>query len=101
MKMVIITAIEAYEKNVLKLLKLAGIESFSGSHIDGYKNVPTVLMNSSWFPSEKSGTSSSLFFSFTDESKVENLFTLIKELNVELKTNNPVRAVEIPVERFI
>ena len=94
MKMVIITAVEEYEKKVLKLLKAAGIESFSGSHIDGYKNAPSVLMNSSWFPSERSGASSSLFFSFTDEEKVNELFRLIK-------SNNPIRAVEMPIERFI
>ena len=35
MKMVIITAVEEYEKKVIKLLKSAGIERFSGSQIDG------------------------------------------------------------------
>ena len=99
--MVIITAVEAYEKKVINLLKSAGIESFSGSQIDGYKNAPSVLMNSSWFPSEKSGASSSLFFSFTEEEKVDTLFKLIKDLNEELKTTNPIRAVEMPIERFV
>lgn len=101
MKMVIITAVEEYENKVLQLFKTAGIEHFSGSSIDGYKNAPQILMNSSWFPSKRAGTSSSLFFSFTDEEKVGILFVLIKELNTELKSNNPICAVELPIERFV
>lgn len=101
MKMVIVTAVEEYTDKVFELLKAANIESFSGSAVEGYKNLPPVLFNSSWFPSEKSGARSSLFFSYTDEEKVGKLFALLKEFNDGLDSNNPIKAVELPVERFI
>lgn len=101
MKMIIVTAVEEYKDDVFKLLKSANIEAFSGSHVDGYKSVPQVLYNSSWFPSERGGASSSLFFAYTDEKKVDVLFELLKEYNAQLESNNPIKAVELPVERFI
>ena len=38
MKLVIVTAVEEFQKDVLKLFKNANIENFSSSDIDRYKN---------------------------------------------------------------
>lgn len=101
MKLVIVTAVEQFQKDVLKLFKEANIESFSGSEIDGYKNASSFLMNSSWFPSEKSGAESSMFFSFTEDEKINSLFNLIEVFNKNLETNNPIKAAVVPIEKFI
>ena len=37
MKLLIVTVVEQFEKEILRLFKKANIESFSGSDIDGYK----------------------------------------------------------------
>ncbi|WP_298238429.1 hypothetical protein [uncultured Algibacter sp.] len=101
MKLVIVTAVEEFQKDVLKLFKKANIESFSSHDIDGYKNAPSVLRTSSWFPSEAVGNESQLFFSFTNESHIENLFNLIELFNKNLETNNPIKAVVLPIEKHI
>lgn len=101
MKLLIVTVVEEFEKEILRLFKKANIESFSGSEIDGYKNPTSMLRTSSWFPSEKSGVESSLFFSFTEEENIETLFELIKEFNANLETNNPIKAVVVPIEKSI
>ena len=101
MKLLIVTVVEEFQKEVLQLFKKANIESFSGSEIDGYKNVESLLMTSSWFPSEKGGAESSLFFSFTEEEKIDDLFDLIEAFNKNLETNNPIKAVVVPIERYI
>ncbi len=64
MKLVIVTAVEEFQKEVLKLFKKANIQNFSSSDIDGYKNGAPILMASSWFAGEKTGNESHLFFSF-------------------------------------
>lgn len=61
MKLVLVTAVEEYQKDVLNIFKKANIENFSSSDIDGYKNVSSLLMASSWFSSEKSGNESTMF----------------------------------------
>lgn len=101
MKLVIVTAVEEFQKDVLKLFKNANIENFSSSDIDGYKNRPSILMASNWFSGVKGGNESVLFFSFTDDGHIDLLFSLIKEFNKNLETNNPLKAIVVPIEKFI
>jgi hypothetical protein len=58
-------------------------------------------MTSNWFPGVKGGVESSLFFSFTEDEKIDALFPLIKEFNENLVTNNPIKAIVVPIERSI
>ncbi|WP_341220386.1 hypothetical protein [Polaribacter atrinae] len=101
MKLVLVTAVEEFQKEVLKIFKKANIKNFSSSDIDGYKNSPELLMASSWFSGEKSGNESRMFFSFTEKEKIDDLFKLMEEFNKELKTNNPLKAIVLPIEKFI
>ena len=101
MKLVLVTVVEEYQNDVLKLFKKSEIKSFSTSEIDGYKNSTPLLRTASWFPSEKGGAESSLFFSFTEDEHIDVLFELIKEFNENLETNNPMKAVVVPIEKFI
>lgn len=101
MKLLIVTVVEEFEKEILRLFKEANIKSFSEGHIDGYKNPTSIVRTASWFPSEKSGVDSSLFFSFTEDENIETLFKLIKKFNTNLETNNPIKAVVVPIEKFI
>jgi hypothetical protein len=101
MKLLIVTVVDEFEKDILRLFKEAKIESFSGSEIDGYKNPTTVVRTASWFPSQKSGVESSLFFSFTEDENIDVIFELIKGFNKNLETNNPIKAVVVPIEKSI
>ncbi len=102
MKLLIVTVVGEFQKDVLRLFKQANIESFSGSDIEGYKNgTSSFMMNASWFPSQKSGADSSMFFSFTEDKKIDLFFELVKKFNENLETNNPMHAVVVPIERSI
>ncbi|MDP2688111.1 MAG: hypothetical protein Q8O62_12870 [Aequorivita sp.] len=99
MKLLIVTVVDQFQKEILQLFKKANIESYSGSDIEGYKNASSFMMNSSWFPSEKGGADSSMFFSFTEEEQIDAFFTLAIEFNNNMETNNPIHAVVVPIER--
>ena len=101
MKLVLVTAVEEFQKDVLEIFNKANIENFSSSDIDGYKNVPSLLMASNWFSAGKSRNESIMFFSFTTKEKIDGLFSIIEEFNNNLETNNPIKAIVIPVEKFI
>ena len=101
MKLVIVTSVEEYQKEVLDFFKSANIENLSTSDIDGYKNIAPVLLSSNWFSAEKAGNESRLFFSFTDDEHIDLLFGLIQEFNNNLETTNFVKAIVVPVERYI
>lgn len=101
MKLLIVTVVDQYEKKVLQLFKESNIENYSGSDIEGFKNANSFMMNSSWFPSERSGADSSMFFSFTEDDKIDVFFSLVAQFNESLETNNPIHAVVVPIERRI
>ncbi len=101
MKLLIVTAVEEFEVEILRLFRKAGIEQFSGSEIDGYKDQASLLRAASWFPGTGGAVESNLFFSFTEAEKIKRLFELISEFNAQLETKNPVRAVVIPIEKSI
>ena len=101
MKLVIVTVVEHFESDVFRLFKESGIEQFSGSDIDGYREQASVLKAASWFPGKGGGVESSLFFSFTEPEKIGRLFRLIEAFNSKLDTENPIRAVVLPIEEYI
>lgn len=101
MKLVIVTAVEEFHNEIIKLFKKANIESFSESEIEGHKNVNSGVLSSNWFASEKHGNESNMFFSFTEKEKIDTLFDMIKEFNKNLETNNPIKAIVVPIEKFI
>lgn len=101
MKLVIVTVVEALHKDVITLFKKAEIENFSESGIDGYKTVKPLLMTSNWFGADKNSNESNMFFSFTEEKHIDALFELIKNYNKNLEMLSPIKAVVVPIEKFI
>ena len=81
MKLVIVTAVEQFQNDILKLFKKANIKNFSSSNIDGHKNGSSILMASNWFSSGKGGNESSMFFSFTEDKNIDGLRELLKICN--------------------
>jgi hypothetical protein len=101
MKLVIVTAVKEYQDKVLKVFQQSGIENFSSSSIDGYKNQSSIITAQSWFPSVKGGNQSLLYFSFTQQEMIESLLNNIKELNTKLEDYNPIRAIVLPIEQYV
>ena len=101
MKLVIVTTVDEYKKQVIEILREAGLESFSKSSIEGFKTSMPDQSTDSWFAYERSSADSEMFFSFTEDQKIETLFDLIKRFNEALDSNNPLHAAVMPIERFI
>ena len=101
MKLLIVTVVKQYEEAILELFEKANIENFSSWEIDGFKQQTSILMTSNWFPGVIGGVESSLFFSFTEDEKIDSLFNSIQVFNENLVTNNPIKAIVVPIERSI
>lgn len=101
MKLIIITVLDDFKKDVIKLFKTAEIENFSESDIQGFKISISSQITTGWFAGISYSNDSEMFFSFEDDEKVKRLFEMIKTYNNKITHNNPVRAVIVPVEDFI
>jgi hypothetical protein len=49
MKLILVTAVDKFQKDGLNIFKKANIKNFSSSDIDGYKNITPLLVASNWF----------------------------------------------------
>lgn len=101
MKLVMVTVIEEFHNKVLELFKKAEINNFSESDIEGFKRNSGLVTASNWFSNEAINVQSLLFFSFTEEKNVDKLFEEIEIFNKNLKTNSPIKAAVLPIEKFI
>lgn len=101
MKLLIVTIIDELHEELLKLFKLSKIKNFSGSDIEGYRQTASRLRAASWFPGQKEETDSHLYFSFTKDENIDVFFKLVEGFNNSLETNSPIKAVVVPIERFV
>jgi len=81
MKLVIITAIAEFEKDVKKMLKEAKVKSYSYRDVIGFRDASEESLESNWFGSEINETESVVFYAFVSKEYISILFDLMKEFN--------------------
>jgi len=101
MKLLIVTSVIEFEKEVLKLFKKAKITSFSNTSINGFKSTNTENLIDNWFSNTEDKIHSTLFFTFTEKEKIDILLDGIKKINNQKKLINPLRAIVLEVSKFI
>ena len=99
MKLVIITAIKEFEKDVKLLLKQAKVISFSYRDVTGYRDSTEDALESNWFSSEMNQTRSLVFYTFIKKENVNLLFDLINKFNKEQKTLSNIHVASLNIER--
>lgn len=101
MKLLVVTCLKEYLKDVSKIFKQANIEVFSTSEIVGHRDGASLNLIEDWFASGDELSDSLMIFTFTNELNAGHGMELIKNYNATLKENFPVRAFVMPVEKFI
>jgi nitrogen regulatory protein PII len=99
MKLVIITAIKEFEKDVKLQLKQAKVISFSYRDVTGYRDSTEDALESNWFSSEMNQTRSMVFYAFVKKEHVDLLFDLINKFNKEQKTLSHIHVASLNIER--
>ena len=99
MKLLVITSLKEYQKQVSHILDAAGIEVFSVSETIGFKDHRRPSLLDNWFSSGSEQFDSIFLFSFTEHSKAETAIELIKKFNTVNESGFPLRAFIIPVEQ--
>lgn len=101
MQLLILTTVRSYEKQAVQLFKKAEIHAFSNTNIKGFKSQDHENLIDNWFSSSSEKVNSTLFFTFAENIKIEQLLVELKELNNNLESDNPLRAIVLNIEKFI
>ena len=99
MKLVIITAIKQFEKDIKLQLKKADVKTFSFRDVTGYRDSTEDALESNWFSSEMNQTESVLFYAVMKSDNIDLLFSLINDFNKSQKTLSNIHVAVVNIER--
>lgn len=100
MKLLLVTSVKEYEKEIPVLFRQSGIVNYSASDIKGFTKGNKADLVDNWFSSTKEGVSSVLYFAFTKDACANRLLEELEKFNDSI-SSNPMRGIVIDVEKFI
>ena len=101
MKLLLITSILEFEKEVATLFKNAEIIVYSTSNIQGHKFFSSTNIQDNWFSAQSDTFNSKLYFSFASKEKIYEMLKEIELFNAEKQTTNPIKAIVLDIEKYI
>lgn len=99
MKLLLITAIEEFENEIIKILKNLGVKVFSYQSVKGYRNDENTL--ESWFSTEHLSVDSLLFTVFVEQELENKIYEKIQILNSKLETLSKVHLATVMLEKSL
>ena len=99
MKLLLITAVKEFEKEIKQLLKKASVQSFSYQEVKGFKNGSGEAVESNWFGSEMNETQSVLFHVFTATEKVDAVCQFVREFNAIQQSKSNIHIAVLNIEK--
>lgn len=99
MKMLIITAIEAYEKDIVDILKESKINAFSSTNVLGHVNNQDPHLEDNWFGNEQHDYNSMLFFTWVESENANLVFQSIEAFNEKLESKSKIHISILNIEQ--
>ncbi len=99
MKLLIITAVNAFEEDVKSIFKANGVLSYSYNKVIGYRDSTLDDVAGNWFASEMNKDESLLFFAFVNTEVSEKVFESIAKFNTENEIGSRIHIAVSPIER--
>ena len=81
MKLLLITAIKAYEPDVKEILESAAVTKYSYKEVTGYSGDAQESIVGNWFAEDNNETDSVLFFAFVRKEIAHEVLTLANAFN--------------------
>lgn len=100
MKLLLITAIEAFEKDVKKILSHSGVKAFSYQEVKGYKNESDGTMDN-WFASGHNEFNSLLFTVFIECECVNDIYERVEKFNAKQESLSHIHVATLEIEKTI
>ncbi|RXP53633.1 hypothetical protein EC396_10060 [Lutibacter sp. HS1-25] len=99
MKLLIITAIRGFKKEIKTILKKANVKNYSYKDVIGYRDASELAVNENWFSNEMNEGEAVFFYAFVQKENVDQVFELVKDFNNKQETASNIHLAELNIER--
>ncbi|WP_396172472.1 hypothetical protein [Flavobacterium sp.] len=101
MKLVVLTAVISFKKEIQHMLKQAGIKTYSYRDVTGFKDLSEEALASNWFGSEMHENESIAFYVVVPKENMDQLMLLITAFNEQLETRSKVHLASLSIENYL
>ncbi|MGV8947344.1 MAG: hypothetical protein ACOH1N_13005 [Lutibacter sp.] len=99
MKLLVITAIEQFSKEIKLMLKKSHIHIYSYREVKGFRDLSEESIENNWFAGEMDESQSIIFFAFVKKANVDDFFAIAEEFNAKQKTLSKIHVVVLNIEK--
>ena len=100
MKLLLITTIKEFEKNVKDLLVHSGVSVFSYTAVKGYKADQKATVEN-WFAAEITESNSLMFMAFVEDEKMDEVCGKVKNFNAKQEFQSKIHIATLEIEKSI
>lgn len=100
MKLLIITAIAAFDQDIKKMLKQADVKTFTYKEVTGFKDLSEEAIESNWFATDMSLNESILYYAFVKIENVDPFFALVNEFNAKQESLSNIHIAVLNIEKY-
>ena len=99
MKLLIITAVLDFEKDIKAMLKKSHVKTFTYKEVRGFTDLSEEAIESNWFAGDMNETESILFYAFVKKENIDPLFDLVNDFNVKQETKSNIHIAALKIEK--
>lgn len=101
MKLLVITAVQEFSKDIKLLLKKSNINIYSFKEVQGFKYFSEEFAETNWFAGEMDESQSIIFFAFVKKENIDPFFSRTNEFNAKQKTLSKIHVAVLNIEKSI
>ncbi len=101
MKLLVITAIQEFSKDIKHMLKKSDIHIYSYNDISGFRDLSEESVGSNWFAGEMDESQSIIFIAFVKKENIDIFFSKAEEFNAKQETLSKIHVAVLNIEKSI
>ena len=101
MKLLVITSIKGFKKEIKSILKKADVRTYSYKDVTGYRDASELSIKDNWFSNDMNEGEAVFFYAFVKSENVDLVFDMVKEFNQKQETLSTLHVAVLNIEKHI
>jgi hypothetical protein len=99
MKLLLITSVAQFGKDVKQILKKAKVKTYSYKEVVGHRNASQVSVTTNWFGTKKNENESILFYCFVEKANVDLVCGELTNFNKNQESLSQIHFAVLNIEK--